>query len=622
MRVPRGLFAALAAACLFAGAAALPPRAAPPSRRTSRPPARRFLAPRGYSDTNATAELINVLTGPGSGYDASTRPGFGGPRDEITVRLDINNLYAVDPFTSTFTMDLSMKLWWTDPRLVAPPGEFPPSNGSEYRFLGSMELGNGIGPSHTVWTPDIYFVNEVTVELLDDIIKVQPETGAVFWARHMLADLTDLFDLASFPFDRQNLTMDIGSYSYNDRQIGLVWGDPPVYPEIQASEFTQVSWDYVGYSVAELYYEPFMGQPLHEMLTFTLTVQRKTAAYYIKSFMPMCILVALTTVSYWFSVDAVPERLGLSITLVLTIVSFYSSVTQGLPMVSYATTMDWYVFMAFIVSFFSLFEIAIIHHLVKRENNHILATELDFFCRRFILPFWILFNVGILVQLPPGSFPWLWVLCGVLMFILLVGNLWLFFYYVWKRYALRLELERTVYGRAKLEDYGEMLAGNADIGAPGSLKRRAHDLVVRTTDRAFTALHIPVPGEKELKKVRVDVDGDGKPDDVVVEVAAGRSERDRIDRRSMELDLAKAREAAAEAARAGIEPPETWSGLGIPGKVVSVNGNPVEPDSTLARRLSKVSVRSDRSGNLILEGTGLGGRPDDAASTAGSVRSA
>ncbi|KAI9034082.1 neurotransmitter-gated ion-channel ligand-binding domain-containing protein [Hyaloraphidium curvatum] len=336
-----------AAACVAAAwpfAAAFPDKpssrigAPKPSRRD-----RRLLLPRAFSDTNATLELIDVLTGPGSGYDASTRPSFGGPPDLIWVRFDINNLYAVDPLTSTFTVDASVLLWWTDPRLVAPPGEFPPTNGSEYRFLGYQDLGQGIGPSHLVWTPDIYFVNEVVVEPLDDIIKVQPDTGRVFWSRHMLADVTTKYDLAAFPFDRQNLTMELASYSYNERQILLEWDPVPVYPPIHPDTFTQVAWDYVSFTTGEKEYIPFRDQPPHQMLVFGMLVSRKTGSYYIKSFVPLMVLVALTTVSYWFSVDAVPERLGLSITLVLTIVSFYSSVTQGLPLVNYATTMDWWV---------------------------------------------------------------------------------------------------------------------------------------------------------------------------------------------------------------------------------------------------------------------------------------
>ncbi|KAI9034081.1 neurotransmitter-gated ion-channel ligand-binding domain-containing protein [Hyaloraphidium curvatum] len=507
---------------------------------------------RGYSPLNATAQLQNVLIGPGSSYDASTRPSFGGPPDRLVVQLDINNLYAVEPVSSTFTVDISIKLRWTDPRLVVSPAEFPATNGSDYRFLGSQGMGNGIGPSHSVWTPDVYFANEVVVEPLDDIVKVQPYVGGVFWARHFLAQMTSVYNLANFPFDRQTLMIKVASYSFNSRQVSLEWDTDPVYPPISGEQFTQVAWTYESFSTSRTTYQPFADRPPHEALIFNLVVARKTGSAYIKTFLPLMILVALTTVSYWFSVDAVPERLGLSITLVLTIVSFYSSVTQGLPMVNYATLMDWYVFVAFLVSFFSLFEIALIHHFVKRESNHILATELDFFCRRAVLPFWALFNVAMLVQLPAGSFPWLWVLCGILMFLLLVINLWLLAYYVWKRYEMRLQLEKSAYGAEKLDEFGEYLAGSADIGEPGSFKRWLHDFVLRTTDSAFRALKITVPGERALKKMLVDLDGDGKADEeVVVEVSTGRTERDRIDRRSLEMDLAQARALAGDARRRG-----------------------------------------------------------------------
>ena len=231
-------------------------------------------------------------------------------------------------------------------------------------------------------------------------------------------------------------------------------------------------------------------------------------------------------------------------------VSFYSSVTADLPPVNYATTLDYYVFVSFILAFFSLVEVAMVHHFIKRQGNHILATELDFFCRRTVLPFWGLFNIAMLVQLPPGSFPWLWVVCGTLMGVLLLTNLWLMLYYVWKRYQVRIELEASAFS-GDLKQFAEFVDGKFDIGAEGSLKRKFHDYVLRSTDTAFKALHLSIPGAKILKEIEVDVDGDGILDKVLV-ANTGTSERDRIDRKSLEGDVVKAREAAVDFRRASM----------------------------------------------------------------------
>jgi hypothetical protein len=74
--------------------------------------------------------------------------------------------------------------------------------------------------------------------------------------------------------------------------------------------------------------------------------------------------------------------------------------------------------------------------------------------------------------------------------------------------------------------------------------------VLRSTDTAFKALHIAVPGAQILKTIEMDVNGDGIPDKVVV-ATGGNSERDKIDRRSLDVDILRAREAAVEYQKAG-----------------------------------------------------------------------
>ncbi|KAI9029134.1 neurotransmitter-gated ion-channel ligand-binding domain-containing protein [Hyaloraphidium curvatum] len=522
----RWLSAALlcSSACLLAvsGAAASrrPPRQAPAP------------VPPSYSPDNATAAVFDLVAGPD--YDASTRPLFGRAPTAVQAQLRVNQLYALDPDSSTFTMDVRLRLYWNDPRLVIP-SDFPSANGSHYRLLGMVELGNGQEEPYRIWTPDISFFNHVESTLLDSVVKLDPLTGNVFWSRHFVSKLSNAFFFAAFPFDKQNLTMRITPFSYNKEQMTLSFRSPPVYPEIDPATYSQGTWDFDSYSIGKYFYPQTDDGVLFEMLTFSMLVSRKSGSYYIKTFLPLMLLVALTCVSYWLSADAIPERLGLTITLVLTIVSFYNSTSFMLPPVNYAVTLDWYVFVAFLVSFFSLVEVAMVHHLVRRQRNHIVASELDFFCRRFVLPFWALFNVGILVQLPPGSFPYVWLVCGIVMFLLLFANAWLVAYYVYKRYDLRVKLEATAYGKEKLEDYGEFVAGNVDIGRPGTLKRSAHDFVIRSTESVFDLLHIPRPGGKQLRRLATDADGGG-------------TEREKMDRLSIDEDLEKARRAKSSSA--------------------------------------------------------------------------
>jgi len=139
------------------------------------------------------------------------------------------------------------------------------------RFLGSLSLGNGYGPPNAIWTPDIYFANEVNPMYLDEVIKLQPYIGAVFWSRHVVVELSNVFNLEAYPFDSQNLSIQITSYSYNDEQLELDWAiDGATFPEVNDSVFTQQTWELTGTSTSKmLYVQHARGVP-YDMLVLNI----------------------------------------------------------------------------------------------------------------------------------------------------------------------------------------------------------------------------------------------------------------------------------------------------------------------------------------------------------------
>lgn len=136
-------------------------------------------------------------------YDPSTRPTFGGGADKVYVQFKLNSLYDIDPLSSTFTVDCDLRLSWIDDRLIFDPEQYPIPNTTDLRALGHASLGNGYGAPHLVWTPDVYFENEVEPTIHNEVIKLIPGTGEVSYRRHFLSRLTTNFTFQSFPFDAQ-----------------------------------------------------------------------------------------------------------------------------------------------------------------------------------------------------------------------------------------------------------------------------------------------------------------------------------------------------------------------------------------------------------------------------------
>ena len=66
-----------------------------------------------------------------------------------------------------------------------------------------------------------------------------------------------------------------------------------------------------------------------------LKFKREIGYYVIQIYVPSFLLVILSWVSFWISIDATPARIALGITTVLTISSMRNGAAMSLPKVSY-----------------------------------------------------------------------------------------------------------------------------------------------------------------------------------------------------------------------------------------------------------------------------------------------
>ena len=88
----------------------------------------------------------------------------------------------------------------------------------------------------------------------------------------------------------------------------------------------------------------------------TIHFQRRTMYYIFQMYIPCVCIVALSWVSFWIDPEAIPARVGLSITTVLTISYMLGSVNSNLPRVSYLKAIDYFLLMSFGFIFFTLVE--------------------------------------------------------------------------------------------------------------------------------------------------------------------------------------------------------------------------------------------------------------------------
>lgn len=99
---------------------------------------------------------------------------------------------------------------------------------------------------------------------------------------------------------------------------------------------------------------------------------RSLGYYIIQIYVPSILIVVLSWVSFWLSRDAVPARVALGITTVLTMTTLISSTNAALPKISYLKSIDVYLVTCFFMVFASLLEYAAVSYMSNRCKRNVL----------------------------------------------------------------------------------------------------------------------------------------------------------------------------------------------------------------------------------------------------------
>ncbi|XP_013912160.1 PREDICTED: gamma-aminobutyric acid receptor subunit delta [Thamnophis sirtalis] len=96
-------------------------------------------------------------------------------------------------------------------------------------------------------------------------------------------------------------------------------------------------------------------------LSLHFHLRRNRGVYIIQSYVPSILLVAMSWVSFWISQSAVPARVSLGITTVLTMTTLMVSARSSLPRASAIKALDVYFWICYVFVFAALVEYAFAH---------------------------------------------------------------------------------------------------------------------------------------------------------------------------------------------------------------------------------------------------------------------
>ncbi|GFT91549.1 glycine receptor subunit alpha-3 [Trichonephila clavipes] len=99
------------------------------------------------------------------------------------------------------------------------------------------------------------------------------------------------------------------------------------------------------------------------------TLERRLGYYLFHTYIPTCLIVIMSWISFWIRADAVPARVTLCVTSLLTLATQHAQSQKSLPPVSYIKAIDIFMSTCTLFVFSSLMEYAIVNIVIGQAEE-------------------------------------------------------------------------------------------------------------------------------------------------------------------------------------------------------------------------------------------------------------
>ncbi|KFU95403.1 Gamma-aminobutyric acid receptor subunit delta, partial [Chaetura pelagica] len=310
-----------------------------------------------YVGSNIEISWLPNLDDLMKGYARNFRPGIGGPPVNVALAIEVASIDHISEVNMEYTMTVFLHQSWRDDRLSY--NHTNETLGLDSRFVDKL------------WLPDTFIVNaksawfhDVTVE--NKLIRLQPD-GVILYSIRITSTVACDMDLSNFLLADGYSSEDI-VYHWSENQDEIHGLD-----KLQLAQFTITNYQFT----TEMMNFKSAGQFPRLSLHFHL--RRNRGVYIIQSYVPSILLVAMSWVSFWISQSAVPARVSLGITTVLTMTTLMVSARSSLPRASAIKALDVYFWICYVFVFAALVEYAFAHfnadYMKKQKNKQKLKAR-------------------------------------------------------------------------------------------------------------------------------------------------------------------------------------------------------------------------------------------------------
>ncbi|XP_050686230.1 glycine receptor subunit alpha-4-like [Eriocheir sinensis] len=283
---------------------------------------------------------------------------------KVGISVMVRNLAKIDEDEGVVVMEVNLRVKWRDTRLRPPPDLAP----DQYVPLDPSILKQ-------VWVPDLYIDHSPsanTPSVLTHIASVWIYGDTtVDYSGNMFVEMSCRMAYGWFPRDHQICSFRMESYAYTlDRNV-YVWVPPglEVSSNIHSEQFL------IHFEKTDPYTRVQDVYGTYPALAFRLHMTRRLSYMLLQVYLPSGLFVVVSFVSLLVPAEAIPGRMTLCITTILTMSALLGVAMQSTPSVSYVRAID--VWLLSCLSFVSivLLEFGAVIKLREIENSNPPASE-------------------------------------------------------------------------------------------------------------------------------------------------------------------------------------------------------------------------------------------------------
>lgn len=302
-----------------------------------------------------------------SSYDKRIRPpsrDVNGRNSPVVVAVNVyvRSMSNIDFPRMQYDLHLTLRQFWRDPRL-AYEELFPGAKVPKFLIITEKDV---------IWTPDTFFSNEKRahrhdIDKLNLLIRIHAN-GTVMYSQRLSLTLSCPMYLQKYPMDQQNCVLILGSYAFTVRDIVYRWQEESAIQYHPVLNTSLPSFSLGTAETSECSSTTSTGEYSCIQTKFTLT--RLFRFYIAQVYLPSTLLVVVSWVSFWLDRSAVPARITLGVTTLLTMTTQAAAIGNSLPPVSYIKAVDVWVTTCLAFIFATVLEFAVVSYSASSNLVH------------------------------------------------------------------------------------------------------------------------------------------------------------------------------------------------------------------------------------------------------------